>query len=132
MVTNVHQFKRSQCGFTLIELLVVMAIIGLLMSIALPRYFGSLDKSKEVALEENLKTVRVVIDRFYADKGRYPEVLDELVTQSYLRSLPVDPVTESASTWVLVPPGNDANGGVADIKSGAPGNTISGKPYSEL
>ena len=74
----------SRRGFTLIELLVVMAIVALLLSIALPRYFGSLDRSREVALKENLQVLRVTLDRFHADKGRYPDTLDELVEHKYL------------------------------------------------
>ena len=94
---------RPPTGFTLIEMLVVMAIIALLLTLASPRYFGALEKSKDVALAENLKVLRVTLDRFYADKGRYPETLEELVEQKYLRSVPVDPVTESDRSWILVP-----------------------------
>ncbi|MCL2658733.1 MAG: type II secretion system GspH family protein [Betaproteobacteria bacterium] len=125
---------RSFRGFTLIELVVVMAIVALLISIALPRYFGALDKSKEVALQENLRVLRVTLDKYYADKGHYPETLDELVSQKYLRAVPVDPMTESNQTWVPVPLDNgDADAkGIADVRSGAHGSTHDGKAYEAL
>ena len=117
-------------GFTLIELLVVMAIIGLLLALASPRYFNSLDRSKEVALREDLKVMRAQIDKFHGDTGRYPRTLDELVEAKYLRSVPVDPITNSATTWQIVAPAEGE--GVADVSSGAPGNARDGKAYAEL
>ena len=121
---------RAFRGFTLIELLVVMSIIALLLTVALPRYFGSLDKSKDVALKENLQVLRVTLDKFYADKGRYPARLDELVEQKYLRGVPMDPVTESASTWILVDAEDEGPQGIADVKSGAQGMSVEGVPYA--
>jgi general secretion pathway protein G len=122
--------SKAQRAFTLIELLVVMSIVALLLTLALPRYFGSLDKAKDVALQENLKVVRATLDKFQADKGRYPKDLQELVDQRYLRSLPVDPVTEQTNTWVLVPAEDVVSGGVSDVRSGAPGASREGKPYA--
>src|SRR5689334_6184691 len=90
-------------GFTLIELLVVMAIVATLLTIAVPRYFGSLDRSKEAVLKENLYQMRDAISKYYADKGKYPETLDSLAADKYLRKVPPDPITESATTWVPVP-----------------------------
>jgi general secretion pathway protein G len=119
-------------GFTLIEILVVMAIIALLLSIALPRYFGSVEKSKEVALKENLQVLRTGIDRFHTDKGRFPNDLAELVSEKYFRSIPVDPVTESANSWILVPSRNIDSPGIEDVKSGAPGQTRDHTPYGQL
>ena len=118
-------------GFTLIELLVVLAIVALLLTLAVPRYFPSIDKAKETILADNLRNTRDVIDQFYADRGRYPDSLDQLVEKKYLRSLPVDPITESTATWILVPPEDATRGTVFNIKSGAPGNDRNGKPYSE-
>lgn len=119
-------------GFTLIELLVVMAIIATLLAIAAPRYFGSLDRARDAALRETLFVVRDAIDKYHYDLGRYPDDLDELVSKRYLRKLPQDPVTESADTWVLVPPPDGAAAGdVYDIRSGAPGSGIDGVPYEE-
>lgn len=119
-------------GFTLIEILVVMAIVALLATIALPRYFGSIEKSKEVALKENLQVLRTALDRFHTDKGRFPNDLGELVSEKYLRTVPVDPVTESSSTWQLVPSRDLDQPGVEDVKSGAPGQTRSNVPYASL
>jgi len=119
-------------GFTLIELLVVMAIIATLLTLVVPRYFGSVDRSKEVVLKQSLATVRDAIDKYYGDNGRYPESLQDLVDKRYLRSLPVDPVTESTVTWEIIPPKDAEKGGVYDIRSGAPGTTGDGKPFAEL
>jgi general secretion pathway protein G len=119
-------------GFTLVELLVVMAIIATLLSIAVPRYFGSVDKSKEVALKENLQVLRTGIDKYYGDKGVYPSALSDLVTQKYFRVVPVDPVTESSATWQGVASSDPDKPGVADIRSGAKGKTRDGVPYDQL
>lgn len=109
-------------GFTLIELLVVMAVIATLVSIVVPQYWHSLDRSKESVLRQNLRTAREAIDRFYADAGRYPEDLQELVSKRYLRALPFDPVLETGDAWLLVPPPDAlAAGRVYDLKSAAPG-----------
>ena len=116
----------------MIELLVVMTIVALLLTLALPRYYGSLETSKQTVLRENLNVVRATIDKFYADRGRYPESLDELVSSQYLRSVPVDPITESASTWVLIAPSEGDLRGVADVRSGAQGMTVSGIAYDQL
>ena len=118
-------------GFTLIELLVVLAIIATLLTIALPRYFSSVDKSKEVVLKENLYVTRDAIGKYYADKGKYPESLEALAADKYLRKLPVDPITESATTWVIVPPEDPKKGAVYDLKSGAQGKASDGTSYSE-
>lgn len=119
-------------GFTLVELLVVLAIISLLLTIALPRYFSSVDKSREIALKENLQVLRSGIDKYYADKGEYPAALADLVNHHYFRKIPLDPVTESASTWQLLPSGDAEKPGVADIRSGAKGKTRDGTPYQQL
>jgi len=113
-------------GFTLIELLVVMAIIATLLAIVTPRYFAHLDRAREVALQETLAVVRDSIDKFHADTGRYPTELNELVTQRYLRKMPVDPVSENQETWIIVPPPDESTG-VWDIKSGAGGDE---RPYA--
>jgi general secretion pathway protein G len=120
-------------GFTLIELLVVMAIIATLLTIALPRYFGSVEKSKEVTLRQSLNVMRDAIDKFYADTGRYPDKLEDLVEKRYIRAIPVDPVTDSTETWVIVPvPNALAQGAVYDVRSGAKGNASDGKPFESL
>jgi general secretion pathway protein G len=119
-------------GFTLIELLVVLAIIAMLISVAMPRYFQSIDVAKETTLAENLRATRETIDKFYGDTGQYPESLDQLKEKNYLRAVPVDPVTESAQTWIIVPPQAGVKGKVFNIRSGATGNNRLGQPFADM
>jgi general secretion pathway protein G len=123
---------RSHRGFTLMELMVVMAIIASLLTLALPRYFHSVERSREAVLKQDLTIMRDAIDKFLADLGRYPLTLEELAEKRYLRKVPPDPITESATTWVTVPPpdGNTSREGVYDVRSGAPGNSLDGETYS--
>ena len=130
--TKPHPARGARCGFTLIELLVVMAVVALLLTLALPRYFQSIEVSKETILVENLRITRDAIDKFYADVGRYPDSLEELVEKKYLRSMPYDPVAESSERWIIAAPPNDLKGSVYDLRSGAPGAARSGKPFGEL
>ncbi len=118
-------------GFTLVELLVVMAIIAMLLSLAAPRYFGSVDKSKEAVLRENLAMTRQALDKFFGDNGKYPDSLDDLVAKKYLRGLPLDPITGSASTWIIVPPDAQDKGNVYDIHSGSPDKGLDGTAYKD-
>ena len=118
-------------GFTLIELLVVLAIIAMLLSLAMPRYFHSVQRSKETLLRHDLSAMRDAIDKYFSDTGVYPAGLDDLVKKRYLRKLPPDPVTESSGTWVAVPPPDNATGGVYDVKSGARGTALDGSAYSD-
>ena len=124
-------FCRNKNGFTLIELLVVMAIIGTLLSIVAPRYFNSIEKAKESVLKQDLNIMRDAIDKFYSDMGSYPITLEELVERRYLRSIPVDPMTESNTTWMVVPPVNDEEEGVYDVHSGYPEQALDGTYYEE-
>jgi general secretion pathway protein G len=128
----VNLMLRKKSGFTLIELLVVLAIVALLLTIAVPRYFQTIDASKEKILAENLHATRDAIDKFYGDTGRYPDALEELVEKRYLRSMPVDPITDSTTTWILIPPEEQFKGSVYDLKSGAQGNNADGKPFGDL
>lgn len=121
---------RQPQGFTLIELLVVMAALGLLLSIAAPRYIEHVDRAREVVLKQNLVGLRDAIDKFHADRGRYPKDLLELVQQRYLRQVPIDPVTDRADTWVLVPPTGQGNA-VFDVRSGALGAARDGGAYAQ-
>lgn len=121
--------KRMQKGFTLIELLVVMSIIATLLALAVPRYIGNIDKAKEAVLRENLSSLRDVIDKHYADTGTYPAVLEQLVTLRYLRKIPVDPITDSNQTWVLVAPPDPKKGAIYDVHSGAAGKARDGTMY---
>lgn len=118
-------------GFTLIELLVVMTIVAVLLTLVAPRYFRHVDNAREVVLRQNLQQVRDAIDKFHADSGKLPESLEDLVEKSYLRSLPVDPVTESKDTWTLIPPKSGERTGLADIRSGAPGKAADGSLYAD-
>lgn len=122
----------SRCnGFTLIELLVVMAIVATLLSLVAPRYFNSLEKAKEAVLRQDLNIMRHSIDQFYSDTGKYPIDLMELVDKRYLRSIPIDPFTESDQTWVEVPPQNQTETGVYNVHSGYKGRAPDGSFYEE-
>jgi len=118
-------------GFTLIELLVAMAIVGLLLSIVTPRYFGSITRAEESVLKENLFLLRDAIDKHFADTGRYPDSLEQLATKHYIRMVPDDPITKSAASWTLIAPADAKLGAVYDIKSSAKGVGRNGKPYEE-
>lgn len=123
--------KQLKNGFTLIELLVVMAIIATLLTIAVPRYIHSVEKSKEAVLHQNLALMRQVLDKYYGDTGKYPDSLEELVDKKYLRSLPSDPINGDSASWIIVPPDTPEKGGVFDIKSGAPGTALDGTEYKD-
>lgn len=123
--------NQKHKGFTLIELLVVMAIIATLLSIVAPRYFNSLEKAKEAVLRQDLGIMRNAIDQFYSDFGKYPMDLMELVDKRYLRSIPIDPFTESDQTWIEVPPKNEIEAGVYDVHSGYSGRAHDGSFYEE-
>ncbi|RFO98107.1 type II secretion system protein G [Rhodoferax lacus] len=118
-------------GFTLIELIVVMTIISLLLTLAAPRYFRSIERSKETVLKANLASTRDALDKFHADTGRYPEQLAELVAKRYLRTLPWDPIADSSEAWLIIPPADGQGGGVYNINSGAEGAGDDGIPYAE-
>lgn len=116
-------------GFTLIELLVVMAALGLLLSIAAPRYTRHVDQARETVLKQNLSGLRQAIDQFYSDHDRYPKELQELVDQRYLRQIPLDPITDRTDQWVLIPaPGQQ--GTVFDVRSAATGKAQDGTNYA--
>ena len=130
-ITGLRRRLRSPRGFTLIELLIVLGIVALLLTLAVPRFFPSVDKSKETILAENLRNTRIVIDQYRADTGRYPDSLEQLVEKKYLRELPYDPLTESRETWVVQRPEEGEQGEVYNLHSGAPGNDRNGRPYAE-
>lgn len=122
--------KINQTGFTLIELLVVLATLALLLGLAMPRYVDHVDRSRESVLRHNLAQVRDAIDKFSADRGRYPTSLAELAQERYLRAVPQDPITERSDSWVVVPPPVGTAGQVFDIRSGAQGIGRDGEPYA--
>lgn len=109
----------------------MLAIIALLATLALPKYFSSIDIAKETVLVENLRITRETIDKFYADTGSYPESLNELVQKKYLHNMPVDPMTDSTTTWILVPPEDPASGTIANLFSAAPGRDRFGVPFTQ-
>ena len=112
---------KKKLGFTLVELMVVLTVIALLLSVVVPDYVGRMKRAEEAVLQENLAVMRDALDKHYADAGRYPASLDELVSKRYLRSIPRDPFTRSAGTWVAVAPADPKSGGVFDIHSSAQG-----------
>jgi len=141
---------KRRGAFTLVELLVVLAILALLLTIATPRYIHHIERAREATLRSSLKVMREAIDKFAGDQGRLPANLDELVTRNYLRSIPVDPITEKRDTWLALseadllaaaPPNGSAaysksivpvlSDGLADVRSGAPGTAENGTPFQE-
>lgn len=129
MVNGMRVPRPRPTGFTLIEMLVVMAIVAMLLTLAVPRYFVSLEKSREAILHQNLALLREALDRYYGDTGKFPESLDDLVSARYLRRVPLDPVTDSAATWVTTPPQSPDLGGVYDVHSGAKGRSRDGSEF---
>lgn len=123
--------KTKNQGFTLIELLVVFAIVALLSSIAVPKYFSSLQKSRESVLRYDLSVMRESIDKYFSDNGSYPESLQQLVEKRYLKSIPKDPIAQANDLWVVVPPIDGLPGSVYDIKSGAQGQASDGSNFSD-
>lgn len=112
---------KNKLGFTLVELMVVLTVIALLLSVVVPDYVGRMKRAEEAVLQENLTVMRDALDKHYADAGKYPGALEELVAKRYLRSIPPDPFTQSPGTWVAVPPSDPQKGGVYDVRSGAKG-----------
>jgi len=128
--------RRTSSGFTLIELMVVMSLIVILASIGLTLYANSVIRAKESVLKEDLFRMRDSIDQYYADKGKYPSTLDELVSEKYLRAIPLDPFTQSADTWRAIPSEPDptnptADPGVYDVRSGSDKQALDGTNYAD-
>jgi general secretion pathway protein G len=137
-VTGRRRGRRAG-GFTLIELIIVIALIGILATLVIPNMRETPTRAKEAVLRADLHTFRDVIDQFFADRGYYPEDLDELVGKGYIRKVPKDPITNSSATWVLIfadeagQEDTDLTGqgrsGIYDVRSGAPGAGANGTPY---
>jgi general secretion pathway protein G len=136
MLTLLRRRRHDVSGFTLIELLVVTALIITLSSLALVGYQNSIVRAREAVLKEDLFRLRDAIDQYYADKNTWPESLQDLVTDGYVREIPEDPITNSADTWQTVPaeadPANpSAEAGIFDVKSGSDRIALDGTPYAE-
>ena len=127
----------AQAGWTLIELVIVMAIITVLASLATVGARNAVYLSREATLKEDLFRMRDAIDQYYADKGKYPADLQALVSDQYMREVPIDPISNSRDTWQTIPaepdPANpSADPGIFNVKSGAEGTSLQGQPYSEF
>lgn len=155
---NPNPLRARRCAFTLIELLVVLAILALLLTIATPRYIHHVERARQATLRSSLKVMREAIDKFAGDQGRLPLGLDELVARNYLKAIPIDPVTQKRDTWIALtetellaqpppagtptstylPPASSSESvpprpdpGMADVRSGAPGNGEDGTPFQD-
>jgi prepilin-type N-terminal cleavage/methylation domain-containing protein len=129
--------RRNNRGFTLIELLVVISMISILAAMGVVQYKNSVQRTREATLRKDLFEMRDVIDQYYADKGKYPSSLDTLVSDGYLRKIPIDPITNTADSWETVPaeadPANpSAEPGIYNVKSGAQGTALDGTAYADF
>jgi len=120
---------QRQGGFTLLELMTIIVIIGILVTLAIPSYRGAVVKAREAVLKQDLFTVRDVLDQYRGDQGKYPPSLSDLVKSGYLRTIPVDPITLSDSTWQEVV--ESTEGGIFDIHSGSDLVASNGTPYNQ-
>jgi general secretion pathway protein G len=128
--------RSRELGFTLIELLIVVSLIVVLATISLATYHNSVQRGREAVLKEDLYRMRDAIDQHFADKGKYPTTLEDLVSAGYLRAVPVDPITQSATTWQTIqaepdPTNPTTEPGVYNVKSGAEGEALDGSKFSE-
>ena len=123
-------------GFTLMEMMIVMALIVILAGIGMTVYGNSVQRSKEAVLKEDLFQMRDAIDQYYADKNKYPGSLEDLVSEKYLRAVPVDPFTSSADSWQTTTsepdPGNPSlESGISNVKSGSEQTGLDGTRYAD-
>jgi general secretion pathway protein G len=127
---------RSLAGMTLIELMIVLTIIITIMSVAVPMYQKAIIRSKEAVLKQNLFTMRELIDEYTFDKEKAPSSLDDLVSEGYLREVPMDPFTQKRDTWKTVTEDavqtvDQKEPGLIDVHSGSDGTALDGSKYSE-
>ena len=130
------RLRRLAKGFTLIELMIVMTIISILLAVAVPIYNKSIKRAKETVLRNNLFTLRTMIDEYTVDKQHAPQALEDLVSDGYLRQVPVDPMTNNSQSWKIIMEDTPAGGdnqppGIFDVRSGAEGNGLDGTPYGD-
>jgi general secretion pathway protein G len=140
-MTKLHTRARASAGdsgWTLIEMMVVLSLIMLLSSLALSTYRNSITTAKEASLRSDLYQMRDAIDQYYADKGKYPDSLDSLVSEHYIRAIPKDPITNATDTWQTTPADQDsgassssASAGIYNVKSGSPDSGLDGQPYAD-
>jgi general secretion pathway protein G len=128
--------RDGEAGFTLIELMIVIVVIGVLATIAIPNYVRSLQASKEAVLKEDLHVLRQQIDAYTNDKEKAPQSLDDLVSAGYMKTIPMDPMTQSSTTWVTttddtVQSLDQTDSGISDVHSGSSQQGSDGRPYSE-
>jgi general secretion pathway protein G len=127
--------NRRRFGFTLIELMIVMAIIAVLMAVAIPIYSRSIQRAKESVLKNNLFTLRTVIDEYTYDKQKAPQNLDDLVSDGYLRQVPLDPMTGAADWKIIMEDAtntvNQTEPGIFDVRSTSDKTSLEGTPYSD-
>ncbi len=134
--TRRNRVSRRRLGFTLVELMIVMAIIAILISIAIPVYNRAITRARESVLKNNLFTMRTVIDEYTYDKGKAPQNIQDLVSEGYLRQIPVDPMTGSSDSWKVIMEDaltavNQTEPGIFDIRSGSDKTSLEGTPYAE-
>jgi general secretion pathway protein G len=127
--------RSSEAGFTLIELMIVIAIVAILSAVAIPAYLANVRRASEAALREDLQTMRQAIDSYTVDKEKGPQSLDDLVQAGYLKSIPIDPITHHADTWIASQSDtlvniDETQGGITDIHSGAQGQASDGTTYN--
>ncbi len=127
--------RQHESGFTLVELMIVMAIIGILLMLAVPRFTTALLHARESALREDLQTMRTAIDSYTMDKQKAPQSLDDLVQDGYLRAIPEDPMTHSKDTWVTetsddMSSVDQTEPGIDNVHSGSDETGSDGQPYS--
>ncbi|WP_447603007.1 type IV pilin protein [Nitrospira sp. Nam80] len=119
----------GESGFTLVELAIILVIVGILATLAVPTYRQAVVKAQEAVLKQNLFTLREMLDQYRADKGRFPQSLSDLVAQGYLRAVPLDPLTRSATTWQEIM--DEVEEGVLDVHSASTLVATNGIPYNE-
>jgi general secretion pathway protein G len=127
--------RKKDAGFTLIELMIVMAIIGVLALVAIPSYVSAVKHAREAVLKEDLHVLRAAVDSYTMDKQKAPQSLDDLLQDGYLKKIPEDPMTRSATTWVTnlsdsLHSLDQTDPGIDDVHSGSDEVGSDGQPYS--